>query len=94
MLTVNVFATVPRAPEQPAMGEPADDVLSTNVPDTFPGSLASCSVYGSAAFSSSTANDLSAADAGKQTLSVFLRPCTCVSGLYLRVHSWVVETAV
>jgi len=76
LLTVNVFATVPRAAEQPTVGEPADDVLSINVPDAFPRSLAasSCGVYGSAAISCNAANALPAADAGKQTAPVSLRP--------------------
>jgi len=82
LLTVNVFATVPRATEQPAVGEPADDVLSIDVPDAFPGSLAtsSCGVYGSAAISCSAANDLPAADAGKQTspVSAPVRVCEWV----------------
>ena len=83
LLTVHVSA-VPYATEQPAVGKPTL-LLSINVPDAFPGAHAtsSCGVYGSAAISCSAANDLPAADAGKQKVALslcayaraFLRDC-------------------
>ena len=62
-------------PYEPAMGKPADDVLPFNLPSTFPGSYAapSCGVRRSAAYPSSTSNDVPAsANAGKISLCSFL----------------------
>ena len=72
------MSAVPIATE-PAVGQPADDVLSINVSDAFAGSHAtsSCGVYGSAAISCSAANDLPAANAGKQNVAC-LRALVCV----------------
>ena len=69
-----LLSLVPR-PYEPAMGKPADDVLSFNLPSTFPGSYAapSCGVRRSAAYPSSTSNDVPAsANAGKISLCSFL----------------------
>ena len=69
-----LLSLVPR-PYEPAMGKPADDVLPFNLPSTFPGSYAapSCGVRRSAAYPSSTSNDVPAsANAGKISLCSFL----------------------
>ena len=70
-----LLSLVPR-PYEPAMGKPADDVLPFNLPSTFPGSYAapSCGVRRSAAYPSSTSNDVPAsANAGKYLLVLFQR---------------------
>ena len=61
-------------PYEPAMGKPADDVLPFSLPNIFPGSYAtpSCGVRRSAAFPSSTSNDVPAsANAGKYLFVLF-----------------------
>ena len=61
-----VVFSVPCA-ASPAVGKPTDDVLSSSIPDAFPGTHAtppSC-VNGSTASPYSAANDLPTTNAGK-----------------------------